>query len=183
MVWGSNFSNGGEGGIRTLEPLLTVTRFPIVRARPGYATSPDGLLRFNSPFIIFDFVFLVKIFSARIPQDFTDKMAVIFFQKYNKNKEKQLTFLCADAIISKHEIYARVVELADSLASGASALHGRAGSSPASRTNKKRCNLNDYGVIFMLKSSSLPFNLPFTGLQYHLWYSPFALHCPFSFCL
>ncbi len=31
---------GGEGGIRTLEPLLTVTRFPIVRARPGYATSP-----------------------------------------------------------------------------------------------------------------------------------------------
>ena len=31
---------GGEGGIRTLERLLTVTRFPIVRARPGYATSP-----------------------------------------------------------------------------------------------------------------------------------------------
>ena len=26
---------GGEGGIRTLEPLLTVTRFPIVRARPA----------------------------------------------------------------------------------------------------------------------------------------------------
>ena len=25
---------GGEGGIRTLEPLLTVTRFPIARARP-----------------------------------------------------------------------------------------------------------------------------------------------------
>ena len=25
---------GGEGGIRTLEPLLMVTRFPIVRARP-----------------------------------------------------------------------------------------------------------------------------------------------------
>ncbi len=31
---------GGEGEIRTLEPLLTVTRFPVVRARPGYATSP-----------------------------------------------------------------------------------------------------------------------------------------------
>ena len=31
---------GGEGGIRTLERLLTVTRFPIVRARPNYATSP-----------------------------------------------------------------------------------------------------------------------------------------------
>ena len=27
--------NGGEGGIRTLERLLTVTRFPIVRARPA----------------------------------------------------------------------------------------------------------------------------------------------------
>ena len=26
--------NGGEGEIRTLEPLLTVTRFPIARARP-----------------------------------------------------------------------------------------------------------------------------------------------------
>ena len=26
--------DGGEGGIRTLEPLLMVTRFPIVRARP-----------------------------------------------------------------------------------------------------------------------------------------------------
>ena len=31
---------GAEGEIRTLERLLTVTRFPIVRARPGYATSP-----------------------------------------------------------------------------------------------------------------------------------------------
>ena len=35
-------------------------------------------------------------------------------------------------------LYARVVESADSLASGASALHGRAGSSPASRTKKKK---------------------------------------------
>ena len=32
--------SGGEGGIRTLEGLMTLTRFPIVRARPGYATSP-----------------------------------------------------------------------------------------------------------------------------------------------
>lgn len=31
---------GGEGGIRTLETLLGPTRFPIVRARPNYATSP-----------------------------------------------------------------------------------------------------------------------------------------------
>ena len=31
---------GGEGGIRTLDTLLGYTRFPIVRARPDYATSP-----------------------------------------------------------------------------------------------------------------------------------------------
>ena len=29
------FTNGGDGEIRTLEPLLTVTRFPIVRPRPA----------------------------------------------------------------------------------------------------------------------------------------------------
>ena len=33
-------SLGGEGEIRTLETLLGFTRFPVVRARPGYATSP-----------------------------------------------------------------------------------------------------------------------------------------------
>ena len=33
--YGSALLFGGEGGIRTLEPLLTVTRFPIVRARPA----------------------------------------------------------------------------------------------------------------------------------------------------
>ena len=32
-------STGGEGGIRTREPLW-VTRFPSVRAKPDYATSP-----------------------------------------------------------------------------------------------------------------------------------------------
>ena len=38
---GSGLSeSGGEGGIRTLETLLGPTRFPIVRARPNYATSP-----------------------------------------------------------------------------------------------------------------------------------------------
>ena len=31
---------GGEGGIRTREPLW-VTRFPSVRAKPDYATSPN----------------------------------------------------------------------------------------------------------------------------------------------
>ena len=34
---------GGEGGIRTREPLW-VTRFPSVRAKPDYATSPFVLL-------------------------------------------------------------------------------------------------------------------------------------------
>ena len=29
------FCDGGGGGIRTLEPLLTVTRFPVVRPRPN----------------------------------------------------------------------------------------------------------------------------------------------------
>ena len=38
-------SVGGEGEIRTLEPLLTVTRFPIVRARPA-----TRLLRISSAF-------------------------------------------------------------------------------------------------------------------------------------
>ncbi len=33
------FFSGGEGGIRTREPLW-VTRFPSVRAKPDYATSP-----------------------------------------------------------------------------------------------------------------------------------------------
>ncbi len=32
---------GGEGGIRTLEA-FTPTRFPIVRTKPDYATSPYG---------------------------------------------------------------------------------------------------------------------------------------------
>ena len=34
-----SLSIGGEGGIRTREPLW-VTRFPSVRAKPDYATSP-----------------------------------------------------------------------------------------------------------------------------------------------
>ena len=34
------FFTGGEGGIRTREPLW-VTRFPSVRAKPDYATSPN----------------------------------------------------------------------------------------------------------------------------------------------
>ena len=34
IITKSDFSNGGDGEIRTLEELLTPTRFPIVRARP-----------------------------------------------------------------------------------------------------------------------------------------------------
>ena len=37
------FLFGGEGGIRTLDTLVGYTRFPIVRARPGYATSPRSV--------------------------------------------------------------------------------------------------------------------------------------------
>ena len=35
---------GGEGGIRTLDTLMGYTRFPIVRARPDYATSPSKII-------------------------------------------------------------------------------------------------------------------------------------------
>ena len=38
---------GGEGGIRTLETLLGFIRFPVVRARPGYATSPFLITSFT----------------------------------------------------------------------------------------------------------------------------------------
>jgi hypothetical protein len=38
------FSTGGEGGIRTRGG-VTLTRFPIVRIRPDYATSPRSRRR------------------------------------------------------------------------------------------------------------------------------------------
>ena len=44
--------------------------------------------------------------------------------------------------------YARVVELADSLDSGSSAHSGRAGSSPASRTKKKKDIRKDVLFLF-----------------------------------
>ena len=46
------FLSGGEGGIRTLEWFLAITRFPIVRARPGYATSPRNFVRTKSYFVV-----------------------------------------------------------------------------------------------------------------------------------
>ena len=42
---------GGEGGIRTLETLLRPTRFPVVRARPSYATSPYLLYYYLQIFV------------------------------------------------------------------------------------------------------------------------------------
>ena len=42
------FLHGGEGGIRTLELLLTVTRFPIVRARPATRLLRAGCVPFKA---------------------------------------------------------------------------------------------------------------------------------------
>ncbi len=36
---------GGRGGIRTLEAVITPTRFPVARTRPNYATLPAGAER------------------------------------------------------------------------------------------------------------------------------------------
>ena len=47
-----------------------------------------------------------------------------------------------------HLLYARVVELADSLDSGSSVHSGRAGSTPASRTGKNNLCLPDKGCFF-----------------------------------
>ena len=51
-------------------------------------------------------------------------------------------------------LFARVVELADSLDSGSSAHSGRAGSSPASRTKQKRPS-NDGRFCFMHEATKL----------------------------
>ncbi len=54
------FFSGGEGGIRTLDTLLGYTRFPIVRARPDYATSPRRVMSF---FMKFSFAIVNDIFQ------------------------------------------------------------------------------------------------------------------------
>ena len=69
------------------------------------------------------------------------------------------------AIIIKRSRDARVVELADSLDSGSSAHSGRAGSSPASRTNRKALKLNGFKAFFMLKNNCFPLFFPFTDLK------------------
>ncbi len=49
---------------------------------------------------------------------------------------------------------ARVVELVDSLASGASALYGRAGSTPASRTNPVDIRPRDFFVSLTARTAN-----------------------------
>ena len=69
-----------------------------------------------------------------------------------------LTSAPIDGSIS-HVGYARVVELVDSLASGASVLHGRAGSSPASRTSTRVLTVSErvwQGHALFLSRSVLP---------------------------
>ncbi len=63
----SKNKNGGEGGIRTLETLLTPTRFPIVRARPGYATSPQMICASD---IIHQELRFVKDYFLRYAENF-----------------------------------------------------------------------------------------------------------------
>ena len=45
------FCFGGEGGIRTLDELLTHTRVPVVRHKPGQATSPVYYFKYVSPYL------------------------------------------------------------------------------------------------------------------------------------
>ncbi len=62
-------------------------------------------------------------------------------------------------LVTQVHIYARVVELADSLDSGSSVLYGRAGSSPASRTKKERqalpVSLFWYSVLCLQQRAAL----------------------------
>ena len=61
-----------------------------------------------------------------------------FLKKSSKNVLTIVLFRANMLERSRERTNARVVELADSLDSGSSVHSGRAGSSPASRTNKKR---------------------------------------------
>ena len=54
---------------------------------------------------------------------------------------------------------ARVVELADSLDSGSSAHYGRAGSSPASRTNRKTLEAARLRGFFLFLERTNPYTL------------------------
>ena len=65
--------------------------------------------------------------------------------------------LCSSRQGTAHDAtkYARVVELVDSLDSGSSAHSGRAGSSPASRTNKKATFVYQTKVAFFEGSMSI----------------------------
>ena len=75
---------GGEGGIRTLERLLTVTRFPIVRARPNYATSPR-LCSIERLYFLFANSLFIIIYKSRLVksrnQDFDGNFQKIILPK------------------------------------------------------------------------------------------------------
>ena len=65
-----------------------------------------------------------------------------------------------NAIIIRH-LNARVVELADSLDSGSSVLHGRAGSSPASRTKQKTLENTTFSMVLLrLWAGVFPYVFP-----------------------
>lgn len=63
--------HGGEGGIRTREPLW-VTRFPSVRAKPDYATSPYFMTAklYHSKNLIIQRTLIYPIDNQKGDQDF-----------------------------------------------------------------------------------------------------------------
>ena len=74
---------GGEGEIRTLEPLLTVTRFPVVRPRPT-----RRLLLVCSTRLLYH-IFSIKSIGRRIY--FSKKQKNLFIRQFqvSKMREKQ----------------------------------------------------------------------------------------------
>ena len=92
----SSFFVGGEGEIRTLEPLLTVTRFPIVRARPttrllhvfGVVLCDSNIITQNISFVNTFFKKYLKSFekisnfSFCIHFQFQDKLNTAYFDEF-----------------------------------------------------------------------------------------------------
>ena len=93
----TRFFHGGEGGIRTLDTLLGYTRFPIVRARPDYATSPrpPNLPLCNSSYvIIINAIGKVKVFFKFSPQNSRQVNPAAAVKKRKESPDK----LLADAV-------------------------------------------------------------------------------------
>ena len=79
-----SFLFGGEGGIRTLELLLTVTRFPIVRARPATRLLQVKLaLSLERLAIIIDFRPLVKAKMTTFLRNFKIVVFIVCFYLTN----------------------------------------------------------------------------------------------------